>query len=60
MAKTTDKYNDKEAWQAMLKKAQPAGGGGRGGRGGGGGGGMGGRVDVAAAARGPAAQQRGS
>ena len=39
IGKTTDKYKDKEAFQAYLKKAQPAGGGGRGGRGGGGGGG---------------------
>jgi len=44
MAKTTDKYHDKEAWQALMKRATPAaGGGGRGGRGGGGGGGGGGR-----------------
>jgi mono/diheme cytochrome c family protein/cytochrome c553 len=40
LEKTTDKYHDKESWQALMKKAQPAaGGGGRGGRGGGGGGG---------------------
>jgi hypothetical protein len=38
MGKTTDKYHDKEAFQAFLKKAQPSAGGGRGGRGGGGGG----------------------
>ena len=45
MAKPTDKYHYKEAWQALMKKAVPAaadGGGGRGG-GGGGGGGRGGR-----------------
>jgi cytochrome c553 len=39
MAKTTDKYHEKEAFQALLKKAVPATGGGGGGRGGGGGGG---------------------
>jgi mono/diheme cytochrome c family protein len=39
MAKTTDKYKYKEAWQAMMKKATPAAGGGGGRRGGGGGGG---------------------
>jgi hypothetical protein len=44
LEKTTDKYHDKEPWQALMKKAQPAaGGGGRGGRGGGGAGGGGGR-----------------
>src|SRR5580700_11239184 len=40
MGKTTDKYHEKEAFQALLKKAVPApsvDGGGRGGRGGGGG-----------------------
>jgi hypothetical protein len=42
IGKTTDKYKNKEAFQAYLKKAQPAAGGGRGGRGGGGGGAMGG------------------
>jgi hypothetical protein len=42
MGKTTDKYHDKEAFQALMKKARPATGGGGGGRGGGGGGGMGG------------------
>jgi len=41
--KTTDKYHDKEAFQAVLKKARPASGGGGGGRGGGGGGFGGGR-----------------
>src|SRR5580658_6205110 len=46
MAKPTDKYHYKEAWQALMKKAVPAtagGGGGRGGGGGGVGGGRGGR-----------------
>jgi hypothetical protein len=42
LAKMTDKYHEKEAFQAVLKKAVPVvsggGGGGRGGRGGGGGG----------------------
>ncbi len=41
LGKTTDKYHDKEAWQALMKKAVAApamGGGGRGGNGGGGGG----------------------
>jgi len=42
MAKTTDKYHYKEAWQALMKKAVPATAGGGGGRGGGGGGGRGG------------------
>jgi cytochrome c553 len=42
MAKTTDKYKYKEAWQAMMKKAAPAAPGGGGRRGGGGGGGGGG------------------
>ncbi len=41
MEKTTDKYHNKEAWQAMVKKAAAAPGGGRGGRGMGGGGGAG-------------------
>jgi mono/diheme cytochrome c family protein len=39
MGKTTDKYHDKEAFQALMKKARPAAGGGGGGRGGGFGGG---------------------
>jgi hypothetical protein len=44
IGKTTDKYHDKEAFQAFLKKARPAVGGAGGGRGGGGGiGGPGGR-----------------
>jgi hypothetical protein len=43
MAKPTDKYHYKEAWQALMKKAVPATAGGGGGRGGGGGGGRGGR-----------------
>ncbi len=38
VAKTTDKYHEKEAWQALMKKAVPAPSGGGGGRGGGGGG----------------------
>jgi len=42
MGKTTDKYHDKEAFQALMKKARPATAGGGGGRGGGGGGGFGG------------------
>jgi hypothetical protein len=43
MAKPTDKYHYKEAWQALMKKAVPAAAGGGGGRGGGGrGGGAGG------------------
>ncbi len=44
MAKVTDKYHYKDAWQAMMKKATPsaAGGGGRRGGGGGGGGAAGG------------------
>jgi uncharacterized membrane protein YgcG len=42
--KTTDKYHDKEAFQAAMKKARPVSGGGGGGRGGGGfGGGRAGR-----------------
>jgi len=46
LGKTTDKYHEKDAWQALMKKAAPAPasagggrGGGRGGRGGGAGGG---------------------
>jgi len=50
MGKTTDKYHDKEPFQALMKSAQPAAGGGRGGRGGGGGGGGGGRRGGGAAA----------
>jgi len=38
IGKTTDKYKDKEPFQAFLKKAKPATAGGGGGRGGGGGG----------------------
>jgi hypothetical protein len=43
MAKPTDKYHYKDAWQAFMKKATPAAAGGGGRRGGGGGGAAGGR-----------------
>jgi len=46
MSKTTDKYHEKEAFQALLKKAVPAAAAAEGGRGGGRGGGGGGRGAV--------------
>jgi len=58
IGKTTDKYHDKEAFQAFLKKARPVTGGGGGGRGGGGGGmgGPGGRRGGGGEASGPNAE----
>jgi hypothetical protein len=49
LGKTTDKYHEKDAWQALVKKAVPAAaasGGGRSGRGGRGGGAGGGHPEV--------------